>query len=155
MARLAGRKKDAAWMRMNKFVRTRLTSETRSTLVDLLEADAEVSAGVAAYLTIIASAGVATDKTASDFIENWCAQGFPREVWFGYTRFDTYAKPTGKDYYAPVHGAIVRQGANSLRAIVSQYARSVFMLSDLTNTQTAAQGNPGGKVDGHLESHGL
>jgi hypothetical protein len=125
-------------------MRLKFGNTERNALVDLLDADTEVTAMAQAYLDIISQAGVSTPLLTRDLIDGWITRGIPREVWHGYARFDRYSKAAGKDYYVGQHAQVIRVGANALRGIITNYIQSWKMLLDLENVRTAGTGNPGG-----------
>lgn len=149
--RLAARKTDGAWYRTNKYLREHAAGVAE--LQALLTADERVTAMADAYAEIINQTGVVSD-TAETFIGAWCQNGIPREVWYGYSRFDSLSKPEGKDYYMRVHAKLIRNGGYALREIITNWRKAQEMLSDLINVDRQEQGNPGGRADARKDLTG-
>lgn len=147
--KIAGRKNDGAWFRMNQAIHS-LTSAQKTLLQSKLEAIATLPAFVTALVAFQAKTGVQTSSGTSPTVTTlcvaWVTNGIPRQVWMGVMTFDTYTLTAGK--YTKDTEPSLRKFAIDLRGTVTQFMFGLRAADDITDTGDINQANPGGNPDG-------
>ncbi len=151
--KIAGRKNDGAWFRTNKVIRQLDTGE-RADLRTKLLALPSVGSFVGAIQEFAVAAGISTSHPsyptdAESLMSTYVTNGIPRQVWYGYWSYDTYAKVTVDDVdkYIKNHATVAQDFGEEIREAMKRYLMARRELKDLANTEVRSAGNPGGIAD--------
>lgn len=151
--KVAGRKNDGAWFRVNKKI-SALGSAGKSALSEQLKANTGVIAMYTAVQDLLTAAGYAEAPTNISSVDDWCNSfvnvGIPRQVWLGVLTWDTYTKAGSPAKYTPDHQEIWRIGAIQIRKTVSRFFLARRQVLDFAQEVGADEGNPGGIADADI-----
>jgi hypothetical protein len=125
MAKIAGRKNNAAWQGANNWL-LRATSDMLSSLSAALEADTDVGNAQAAIQAAYTGLGIPVPselQSVTTWISYLVDHGFPLDVWIGKASYDIYQKTgTGDDAtYTPQMGPALAKAAETIRWLVKMY----------------------------------
>lgn len=148
-------KTDGAWSRANKNIRKQVAEVGAFTASFKAALTADKGGKTAAY--IVALTQIGTDSqvmpdpiTVAQLAATYSQVGIPREVWYGYFRFDTWSPgvtPTGGKKYTRDHEVEARE----FGAFIRDTYRTVWLVTnlrnDVKNVLPATSANPGGIAD--------
>jgi len=169
--KIAGKKNDGAWYRMNKKIASLDTEEEKANLAGSIAAivDAPQTGGpdaggiLAAFEALQAiqdRAGLVLTgipENSSAWATNLVERGIPRQIWMGRLSWTTTTKTgtgAGAEYSAD-HQSAIHYFAKELRRVCYQYFLVRRQMRDLFDIGNALQGNVGGHPDGADDAPGV
>lgn len=155
--KIAGKKNDGAWFRMNKKLANLTDQNEKDNLAALIAALPTCPTAYTAIMALATSAGLIMSGipgTAAEWAENLVERGIPRQVWMGRLSWTTTTKDSnviGADTYTQDHQTEMHNFAKELRKVCYTFFLARRQLRDLFDVGSALEGNPTGHPDAVFE----
>lgn len=117
MAKIAGRKNNAAWQAANNWMQ-RVGEGEIADLISNLTGNDELNALLALITSTYTAFNVFIPEVLGDigtWVDSWTLYGVPLDVWIGKASYDVYNKIDGK--YKPTFAKVVADAGNSVRLL--------------------------------------
>jgi len=155
--KVAGKKNDGAWFRMNKKIANLTEVGEKENLADLIAATPTIGAAYSAVMALATSAGLVMTGipgNGAEWATNLVERGIPRQIWMGRLSWTTTTKTEsliGSDEYEQDHQSEIHAFAKDLRAVCYSFFLTRRQLRDIFDLGSALEGNPTGHPDAVFE----
>lgn len=126
MAKIAGRKNEAAWQAGNNFIAT-LSPDDQADMGQAMEQITTLVSALAAITVAYATTGIPLPSvllTITSWVSEMMITGIPLDVWIGKASYDLYSKgedDEGKTVYKPEMGPALAKAAHDVRQFVKSW----------------------------------
>jgi hypothetical protein len=148
--KIAGRKNDGAWFRMNKVIKV-LDADERTALGAKIVACPHFPEAYNVLTELANEAGMTSGTsgvpaTSDDWLQILVTTGIPRQCWFGVLSYDTYTRAgaPGSYTYTQDHQEDWFAFGKELRKACKEFIFARRQALDLSNVISRQFGNPGG-----------